>query len=150
MHWCHHGLLFFLLDVNHIYAPWVKCKPIWNNTIETGWRLCIISLHDCCVFPGLDRFIPGSDTFIPVCDRFIPASIPVTETLHLQPKYTFFNKMCIVLYLMSIYYPRPVLAFGYCRCLRLSVCVSVRVRQPSACPRDNSSSVQARITKFGP
>ena len=24
------------------------------------------------------------------------------------------------------YYPRPVLAFGYCRCLRLSVCVSVR------------------------
>ena len=23
-------------------------------------------------------------------------------------------------------YPRPVLAFGYCRCLRLSVCVSVR------------------------
>ena len=48
------------------------------------------------------------------------------------------------------FYPRPVLAFGYCRCLRLSVCVSVRVRQPPACPRDNSSSVQARITKFGP
>ena len=48
------------------------------------------------------------------------------------------------------FYPRPVLAFGYCRCLRLSVCVFVRVRQPSACPRDNSSSVQARITKFGP
>ena len=24
------------------------------------------------------------------------------------------------------FYPRPVLAFGYCRCLRLSVCVSVR------------------------
>ena len=23
------------------------------------------------------------------------------------------------------FYPRPVLAFGYCRCLRLSVCVSV-------------------------
>ena len=26
-----------------------------------------------------------------------------------------------------IFYPRPVLAFGYCRCLRLSVCPSVRV-----------------------
>ena len=26
-----------------------------------------------------------------------------------------------------IFYPRPVLAFGYCRCLRLSVCVSVCV-----------------------
>ena len=25
----------------------------------------------------------------------------------------------------SHFYPRPVLAFGYCRCLRLSVCVSV-------------------------
>ena len=25
------------------------------------------------------------------------------------------------------FYPRPVLAFEYCRCLRLSVCVSVRV-----------------------
>ena len=35
------------------------------------------------------------------------------------------------------FYPRPVLAFGYCRCLRPSV-------------RDNSSTVQARATKFGP
>ena len=48
------------------------------------------------------------------------------------------------------FYPRPVLAFGYCRCLRLSVCVSVCVRQPLACPRDNSWPVSARITKFGP
>ena len=50
------------------------------------------------------------------------------------------------------FYPRPVLAFGYCRCLRLSVCcVSVRVfvRQPRACPRHKSSRVQARTTKFG-
>ena len=27
----------------------------------------------------------------------------------------------------NTFYPRPVLAFGYCRCLRLSVCPSVRV-----------------------
>ena len=32
----------------------------------------------------------------------------------------------------------------------LSGCVSVCVRQPPACPRDNSSPVQARITKFEP
>ena len=32
--------------------------------------------------------------------------------------------------LIQFYYPRPVLAFGYCRCLRLSVYVSVR---PSVC-----------------
>ena len=50
------------------------------------------------------------------------------------------------------FYPRPVLAFGYCRCLRLCVCVSVClcVCQSLACPRDNSGPVQARIAKFGP
>ena len=48
------------------------------------------------------------------------------------------------------FYPRPDLAFGYCRCLRLPVCVSVRVRQPLACPRDNAWPVSARITKFRP
>ena len=46
----------------------------------------------------------------------------------------------------SSFYPRPVLAFGYCRCLRLSVRPSVRHK---VCPRDNSSPVQARATKFG-
>ena len=44
------------------------------------------------------------------------------------------------------FYPRPVLASGYCRCLCLCVCVY----QSLACPHDNSSPVQARITKFGP
>ena len=44
----------------------------------------------------------------------------------------------------SLFYPRPVLASGHCRC----PCPSVR---PSpSCPRNNSSPVQARITKFGP
>ena len=49
------------------------------------------------------------------------------------------------------FYPGPVLAFGYCRCLRLCVRVSVCpcVYQSLACPHDNSSSGQGRITKFG-
>ena len=49
------------------------------------------------------------------------------------------------------FYPRPVLAFGYCHRLRLCVCpcVCVCVYQSLACPHDNSSAVQARITKFG-
>ena len=42
------------------------------------------------------------------------------------------------------FYPRPVLGIGYCRCL----CVCVY--QSLTCPHDNSSPVQARITKFGP
>ena len=48
------------------------------------------------------------------------------------------------------FYPRPVLAFGYCRCLHLCVCVCLCVCQSFACPRDNSGPVQARIAKFGP
>ena len=56
--------------------------------------------------------------------------------------------------LNGVFYPRPVLAFGYCRCLRLCVCVCVSVClsvcQSLACPCDNSGPVQARIAKFGP
>ena len=52
------------------------------------------------------------------------------------------------------FYPRPVLAFGYCRCLRLCVCVCL-----SVCLCVNhllvraitwDPPVQARIAKFGP
>ena len=52
------------------------------------------------------------------------------------------------------FYPRPVMAFGYCHRLRLSVCVRVDVcvcvRQSSVCLDDNLSLVQATITKIGP
>ena len=46
------------------------------------------------------------------------------------------------------FYPRPVLAFGYCH--RLRPCVCPCVCQSLACPCDNSGPVQARIAKFGP
>ena len=54
--------------------------------------------------------------------------------------------------LAVFFYPRPVLAFGYCRCQRVCVCMCVClcVRQSWACPSGNSSTVHARITKFGP
>ena len=49
------------------------------------------------------------------------------------------------------FYPRMVLAFGYCylhlSCLCQCVCVSVC--QPSGCLGQNSSPVQAKTTKFG-
>ena len=47
----------------------------------------------------------------------------------------------------TCFYPRPVLAFGYCH--RLYVCVCLSVLQPF-CPGDNSSHVPARIIQFGP
>ena len=37
-----------------------------------------------------------------------------------------------------------------CVCVCVCVCVCLCVRQSWACPSDNSSTVQARITKFGP
>ena len=52
--------------------------------------------------------------------------------------------MCKLNHSLTHFYPRPVLAFGYCRCLRLCVCPCVC---QSVC---QSWPVQARITKFGP
>ena len=53
-----------------------------------------------------------------------------------------------------VFYPRPVLAFGYGHRLRLWVCVSVCMYQSRASLHDNSSLIpsnyQARITKFRP
>ena len=49
----------------------------------------------------------------------------------------------------SKFYPRPILAFGYCHCLCLLVRPSLRV-SVKGFPCDNSCSVQTRITKFGP
>ena len=82
---------------------------------------------------------------------------------HLNYQVTYWPRDIMARMLLIIFiehcYPRPVLAFGYCRCLRLCVCVSVcpsvrlsgclSVCQSLACPRDNSGPVQARTTKFG-
>ena len=52
---------------------------------------------------------------------------------------------------LNFYHRRPVLDSGYCRCPRPSVRLSVRLSiRHQVCPRNNSSPVQARITKFWP
>ena len=43
-----------------------------------------------------------------------------------------------------------VLSLPACVCVCVCVCVCLCVRQSWACPSDNLSTVQARITKFGP
>ena len=45
-------------------------------------------------------------------------------------------------------YQRLILAFGYCRCMRL--CVSVCVYQSWACPCNNSLSFQVGNNQYGP
>ena len=59
-------------------------------------------------------------------------------------KKAIFNPVWLFDILRSFYYPRPVLAFGYCRCLRLSVCVY----QSLACPRNNSGLKSQNLPKF--
>ena len=71
--------------------------------------------------------------------NYLGSNSPPTANMWLKITPTHMNFLC--------FNPRPVLAFGYCCCMHLSVCVSVCVRQPPACPRDNSSPVRARITK---
>ena len=63
----------------------------------------------------------------------------IIETIVACPEYIMFSNMSSkhilqddetlddMLMFLCCFYPRPVLAFGYCRCLRLSVCVSVCV-----------------------
>ena len=47
-------------------------------------------------------------------------------------------------------YPRPVLAFGHCRCLYLCLCICVCVSlcKSLVCRHNNSGPVQARIAKI--
>ena len=56
----------------------------------------------------------------------------------------------LTLLITTHFHPRTILAIGYCCCLRMCVCVCLFVCQSRACPCDNSSPIQGRITKFGP
>ena len=67
-----------------------------------------------------------------VFGRYIWLNVFVFESmyfyLYLYLNQTWAKYLYLYLYLKNPnFYPRPVLAFGYCRCLRLSVCPSVRV-----------------------
>ena len=153
------------------YHPWYRCyRSDFNKTIVfviyVQWgEINVFCVSDCCVVLGIrDIFHLGtyylSETSVYTynfkwCQ--LNRSRNVACILHhlcmaasLFHELSCYQLACYYLIVFWFYYPRPVLAFGYCRCLRLSVCVSVRVRQPLACPRDNLWPVSARITKFGP
>ena len=89
------------------------------------------------------------------CSEKIPIVLGVVDLDHQDQiwhqtdtngaQFSLFIPICEIYFLT-----RPVLAWGYCRCLRLCVRTCQSVCQSIACPRDNSAPVQVRITKFGP
>ena len=93
---------------------------------------------------------------------FIAGTIEWTSTNFRSDLFTLIQQLPITPEISAVantfsvfhFYPGPGLAFGYCRCLRLFVCVCVSVCQsvcPSlACPCHNSRPVSVRTTKFGP
>ena len=121
-----------MLYIEHKVWPWsnIKClTSIGNSIVEIRWS------YDC--FISTMGFLYWWYNILYVLVQFFQCNL--NELTWRQDMFCFNNT--------SAFYPRPVLAFGYCPCLRVCVCVSVR--QSWACPCDNSSTVQARITKFG-
>ena len=109
---------------------------LWNGTLCDIWQHNIV----CIVLKSIA--LTGWHCF---CCQLVPHNpIYGNTTLGILAFVSIINTFCHLYeayFLVQLnFYPRQVLAFGYCRCLRLSVCPSVRVCmcQSLACPRDNS------------
>ena len=79
--------------------------PCFTDTINITWPLWV------------NRWL---DISWPTCGVCILRTMAILT-------YAVIYLYCICFFCAIHFYPRPVLAFGYCRCLRLSVCPSVRV-----------------------
>ena len=104
----------------------------------------------CDPFTSKDLFLAFRD----VGDHFVLHYLHISMmdfiiVQQFEQKHSFATMLFGVIFLAN-FYPRPVLAFGYCHRLRLCVCPCVCVCQSLACPHDNLGPVQARIAKFGP
>ena len=139
---------------------WADC--FWWGEIETELRLldcidyrfhCDADREVCMKLIETERqknLYPHEECF-PECQARGCAKLWVTDGIwKLQFAHCMYHlSVCTA---FCAFYPRPVLAFGYCLRLRLCVCPCVcqSVCQSLACPRDNSGPVQARVSKFGP
>ena len=123
--WFHKVFVKWVLGHSHLF-----CQPAVISIFSRG-----LILWD--IMEILQFAFPWGDSRRRVYQQYLSIA------LNPWPPELFVRNMNVYVH----FYPRPVLAFGYCRCLRPSVSPSVR---PRVCPRDNSSPVQARITKFGP
>ena len=84
------------------------------HSIQQISRILEATRCECSFFPiavKLDR----------LCNMLVKPHVHFADDMNIMAsKLTIFKIKCH-------FYPRPVLAFGYCRCLRLSVCPSVRM-----------------------
>ena len=95
----------------------VHCVPCWLTFWGHGSKVNVPTQEKVMIF-FLVIFKINENLVWNVLRWVVAISSVFTEIQTLEI-YTYFCLDCFC-------YPRPVLAFGYCRCLRLSVCVCVR------------------------
>ena len=149
--------IIYVTDMNRYLVPevfhgvhwllWTRTKLCWKIALEIQpiWWQMVRHYH---LFPAHRHqyaFHPAAHApeLVLLCDA--------TWILTRQWRYSVTSGGCLKhddVIKWKHFYPRPVLAFGYCHRLCLCICQCVCVSQSLACPHDNSSAVQARITKF--
>ena len=129
------------------YLFFFRCQtPLYIIVIFFFWILlnsncyacdpfnCLSELWWCCCPRWKNSFF-CIKKMLPLSRFYIVQEIPIAQQIPLGEP----DSKSIFLH----FYPRPVLAFGYCRCLRVCVCMCVCpcVRQSWVCPCDNSSTI---------
>ena len=124
--WC-------LINVNlGVFAIWASSQ--YKDCLIYVWRFSMLKIRrplGRLIF-NMGIAIPGKTVFLIETAPWVHALnriwwlclVPISTTRFVSDLYRMVKKL-IGLYKEDAFYPRPVLAFGYCRCLRLSVCVSV-------------------------
>ena len=121
-----------------IVGPWLSEESIW------GFSCTIYFLHfSCWQRQPSNRY--GLNT--------ANVHIYITEIFFL---YFYVIRACIYLIFEDVekyFYSMPVFGLRVLSlhaCVCVSFCLSVCVRQSRVCLRNNSSTIKARVTKFGP
>ena len=101
-----------------------------------AWAIKLIAHPKITPIPS---FLLGFSSEVAFCTPKISFALPELPFLA--------KSMAAGRWVLGAFYPRPVLAFGYCRCLRMCVCPCVR--QSQVCQRDNSSTSCHQPFKLG-
>ena len=149
-----------------------KCHEYYENSVaeRSGFEISLVRLSEMSKNDSLTSRIPaglvqrmtayfwfshkciGVIHFRQVNGRFWQ----VIFTIHLPEgqvhsiwnfeTWRYSEKLWFWIFTRGQFWPSGIVVASVCVCM----CVCLCVRQSWACPSDNSSTVQARITKFGP